>query len=101
MIEPVESPQSEPENTESKLSSKIQEINVSPNTRPESYSKTVNAGNNKVCFNADNQLMNKLDKTLQIPQPIISYQLPTIKIEPFDGTITEYPSWEIAFNALI
>ena len=99
VIESVESPQSEPENIE--FPSKIQEINVSSNTWPESYSKIVNADNNKVCFSTDNQLMNKFDKTLQISQPIISYQLPTIKIEPFDGTVIKYPSWEIAFNALI
>ena len=88
VIESDESPQSESKNIERKLPSKVQEINVSPTSRPESYSKTVNADNNKVCFNADNnQSMNKLDKMVQIPQPIISYQLPTIKIELFDGRL--------------
>ena len=101
VIESVKSPQSEPENIESKLPNKIQEINVLPNKRPKSYSKTVNVDSNKICFSADNQLMNKLDKTLQIPHPVISCQLPTIKMEPFGGAITKHPSWEIAFNALI
>ena len=30
-----------------------------------------------------------------------TYRIPRIKIEPFDGSIVEFPAWEIAFNALV
>ena len=30
-----------------------------------------------------------------------TYRIPRIKIEPFDGSIVDFPAWEIAFNALI
>ena len=40
-------------------------------------------------------------QSLNLASPLIGYQLPQIKIEAFNGKVTEYPAWEIAFNALI
>ena len=36
-----------------------------------------------------------------IDRPVLSYRLPDVKIQPFDGNIVDYPAWEIAFNAIV
>ena len=40
-------------------------------------------------------------QSLNLASPLIGYQLPKIKIEAFNGKVTEYPAWEIAFNGKV
>jgi len=44
---------------------------------------------------------NKLYESVSTKLPVANYKLPSIKINTFSGNVTEFPSWEIAFDALI
>ena len=39
------------------------------------------------------------DIDISTPSVKVSYELPKVKIEPFDGKATEFPAWEVAFDA--
>ena len=42
----------------------------------------------------------KHDRRIVTPSVGLNYQIPKVKIEPFGGNATEFPAWEIAFDAL-
>ena len=75
-------------------------LDISNVERPNISNKSVNG-----------PVVQKGDKLFTIDNPVIkdeiktsataSYNLPVIKIDVFSGNVTEFPVWEIAFNALI
>ena len=60
-----------------------------------------NDDNSQMEVQADLVKTGRGNQSLNPASPLIGYQLLKIKIEAFNGKVTEYPAWEIAFNALI